>query len=170
MTSLVAFSWCGTPQSQTIVVKVVMELSTKLTLSLTPSNMKMNVKQQRPQSAVFCQVNKQKRIYNFFIFSSLDQEKAVVKTEFQYKNCCNDRQGSFGKKFQNSWKYRSYQGICIFLGHGYLGESTSLKLSFFISLLLQSLSLSDLGNNSIFFSINKFRVGFFSYFFGYFCR
>ena len=99
MTSLVAFSWCGTPQSQTIVVKVVMELSTKLTLSLTPSNMRMNVKQLRPQSAVFCQVNKQKRIYNFFIFSSLDQEKAVVKTEFQYKNCCNDRQGSFEKYF-----------------------------------------------------------------------
>ena len=30
------------------------------------------------------------------IFSSLDQEKAVIKNEFQYKYCCNDEKGSFG--------------------------------------------------------------------------
>ena len=50
-------SWCGTPQSQTAAVRVVMELSTKLTLSLPPSTMRMNVKQQQHQPAGFCQVN-----------------------------------------------------------------------------------------------------------------
>ena len=93
MTSLVAFSWCGTPPSQTVAVKVVMELSTKLTLSLPPSIMRMNVKQWRLQSAGFYQVKELKRKFFFQIFSSLDQDKAVIKNEFQYKNCCNDGQG-----------------------------------------------------------------------------
>ena len=53
-------SSCGTPQSQTVVVRVVMVLSTKLILSLTLSTLRMNVKQQRLQSAGFYQVNKLK--------------------------------------------------------------------------------------------------------------
>ena len=27
-------------------------------------------------------------------FSFLDQDKAVIQDEFQYKNCCKDEQGS----------------------------------------------------------------------------
>ena len=30
------------------------------------------------------------------IFSFLDQDKAVIQNEFQYKNCCKDEQGSSG--------------------------------------------------------------------------
>ena len=51
-----ASSSCGTPQSQITVVIIVMVLSTKLTLSLTPSTMRINVRQLRPWSAGFCQV------------------------------------------------------------------------------------------------------------------
>ena len=49
-------SSCGTPQCQTIAVKIAMESSTKLTQSLTPSTMRMNVRQERLQSAGFYQV------------------------------------------------------------------------------------------------------------------
>ena len=48
---------CGTPLSQTGAVKVVRVLSTKLTPSLTPSTMRMIVKQSRPQSVGSYQVN-----------------------------------------------------------------------------------------------------------------
>ena len=33
------------------------------------------------------------------IFSFLDQDKAVIQDEFQYKNCCKDEQGSIGNFF-----------------------------------------------------------------------
>ena len=55
-TTKVALFSCGTPQSQTTAVIIVMVLSTKLTLSLTPSTMRTNVKQWRLQSAGFYQV------------------------------------------------------------------------------------------------------------------
>ena len=54
---------CGTPQSQTIVVKVVTMLSTKLTLSWTLSILRMNVKQRRHQFVGFYQVNTLKAMY-----------------------------------------------------------------------------------------------------------
>mgnify|MGYP001250970107 CR=1 FL=1 len=75
-------SSCGTLQSQTIVVRVVTVLSTKLTLSWTLSTWRMNVKQQTPQSAEFSQVKKSKSkkyISNYYFEKDLD--KAVVKKE-----------------------------------------------------------------------------------------
>ena len=48
---------CGTPQSRIGAVKVVRVLSTKLTLSLTPSTMKTTVKQWKLQSVRSYQVN-----------------------------------------------------------------------------------------------------------------
>ena len=55
-TSLVTISSRGTPLSQTGAAKVVRVLSTKLTLLLTPSTMRMNVRQQNLLSAEYYQV------------------------------------------------------------------------------------------------------------------
>ena len=92
-------SSCGTPQSQTVVVRVVTVLSTKLTRSLTLSTLRMNVKQQRLQSAGFYQVNKLKlrNIFHFTILSLQDLDVAVVIKKFNYKNCCNDEIGMLGE-------------------------------------------------------------------------
>ena len=56
-TSLVTISSLGTPLCQTGAAKVVTVLSTKLTLLLKPSTMRMNVKQQKPQSVEYYLVN-----------------------------------------------------------------------------------------------------------------
>ena len=87
-------SSCGTPQSQTVVVRVVTVLSTKRTLSWILSTWRMNVKQQTPQSAEFSQVKKSKSkkyISNYYFEKDLD--KAVVNKEYNYKKCCNDEKG-----------------------------------------------------------------------------
>ena len=104
-TSLVTISSLGTPLCQTGAAKVVTVLSTKLTLLLKPSTMRMNVKQQKPQSVEYYLVNynnnNNNKVYylnkNIHIKNSkpsfLDQDKAVVQNEFKYKNCCIDGQG-----------------------------------------------------------------------------
>ena len=69
-TSLETLFSCGTPQSQTGAVKVVRVLSTKLTPSLTPSTMRMIVKQRKLQSVESYQVNKQERVDKFIFYSS----------------------------------------------------------------------------------------------------
>ena len=58
MTSKSVLFSCGMSQSLTTAVIIVMEWSTKLTLSWTPSTMRTTVRQQRLQSAGFCQANK----------------------------------------------------------------------------------------------------------------
>ena len=66
-TTKVALFSCGTPQSQTTAVIIVMVLSTKLTLSLTPSTMRMNVRQQKHHCVGYYQVTlslKLEKIYN----------------------------------------------------------------------------------------------------------
>ena len=60
-TLLVTIFSHGTPLSQTGAAKVVRVLSTKLTLLLTPSTMRMNVKQQKLQSVEYYQVNHHKK-------------------------------------------------------------------------------------------------------------
>ena len=61
ITSLVTIFSHGTPPSQTGAAKVVKVLSTKLTLLLTPSTMRMNVKQRKRQSVEYYQVNYHKQ-------------------------------------------------------------------------------------------------------------
>ena len=96
----VASSSCGTPQSQITVVIIVMVLFTKLTQSLTPSTMKINVRQQRLRSAGFCQVCSK----NINIRDNLTMtgyHKAQEESTFSYKDCCNDETGiHFQKKCQ----------------------------------------------------------------------
>ena len=59
-TSLMTLFSRGTHQSQTDAVKIVRVLSSKRTLSLIPSTMRMNVKQQKRQSVEYYQVNAKK--------------------------------------------------------------------------------------------------------------
>ena len=60
-TSLVTISSLGTPLCQTGAAKAARVLSTKLTLLLTQSTMRINVKQQKLQSVEYYQVNYHKK-------------------------------------------------------------------------------------------------------------
>ena len=85
---------CGTHQSQIVVVIIVMVLFTKLTLFLTRSTMRTNVRQLRPPSAGFYQacINFQ-QLCCFYSFLVEGHEKATKETEVSFKNCCYDETG-----------------------------------------------------------------------------
>ena len=85
----------GMSLSLTTAVSTVMMLSTKLTLSLTPSTMRMSAGQLRLQFVGIYQVTK--RFNREIIIKDVmtGYQRAVVEYEFNYRNCCNDEDGNY---------------------------------------------------------------------------
>ena len=97
-TLITSFS-CGMSQCQITVVSIVMVWCTKQTLSLKLSSIRINVRLWRLQSVEYCQVLLfLKNPFLFTVFNVyLDHPFAVIESEFNYKQCCNDEEGNFIK-------------------------------------------------------------------------